>query len=749
MISKAFASCAVVTVGRMGGVRRNWFALLALAAVVLAGVRVEAQSPFVAVRSTAVLPDGRIVIGGDFTNYNGVARARVARLNRDLSLDTTFDPALGPDGSVYAVYALGDGKVMIGGSFTNVAGVVRTRVARLNADGSLDVSFDPLGGPDGTVTSLATADESSWYIAGDFVLVDGFLRSGVAKLTANGGVDLSFVSGNGTDGPVNSVVTQTDGKVVIGGEFFSFNSTNRTRLARLNANGALDLSFDPGAGPDAAVAAMAIQADGKILVGGSFRNIGVNPRASVARLNANGTLDLTFDPGVGPNGAVRAVAVQFNGKILIGGDFSSVAGLTRGYIARLSRGGTNETAFSAGTGANAPLSALLVTLDGTILVGGAFGVFDGLPRTGVSLVAGEAPLQTCTLVGQVTDAMQSPVQTLSGVQVAVAGQVVTTDFLGNFSVTNVPVNAGMTLSASAPGYATYYTSGYLAAVPTNQIHFSITPQLDAGTTLRFVMNVESPQLFLDSHLLTPYPRGVSFISPHHVYSFNRGSSNSAPFASLDLYTQQFGPQTMSISALTNGAYDYYIEDRSFFAGIAGTGANVKAYTTNGLVASARVPVAGSPFANFWRVFHIDGTTRQISIINNLTPTDPDQNQFGAPNFSQQPQNATPRPGQSATFTATATGDPFGFYPVTYQWQFQGTDIPGATNTALNIPNAQFTNEGTYTITASNPYGSVTSSTVYLALRAGSAPGVQSAPSSRRRSGRSFRRGRCRVPCRNR
>ena len=716
MISKALGSRAAVLGGRVGGACRSWLALLAFGVVMMAGVRVWAQASLVAVRSVDVMPDGRIVIGGDFTNYNGFARSRVARLNRDLSLDASFNSALGPNDSVYSVSVQGDGKVMIAGSFTNVAGTTRSRVARLNADGSLDLTFNPSGGPDATVNSVVVLDDGTSFIAGDFILVDGFLRSGVAKLNANGSVDLGFLGGNGTDGPVKAMVLQPNGKVVIGGDFSSFNSTNRTRVARLNANGSLDTGFNPFAGPDATVTALALQSDGKLLLGGAFANVGANPRRGVARLNANGTFDASFDPGVGPNDTVTAVAEQLNGKVLIGGNFTSVDGLTRGYIARLSSNGVNEASFSAGTGANAPLAALLVEPDGTIVAGGAFSVFDGLALPGIALVAGDAPPQTGVLVGTVTDASQSPVQPLGGVQVAVAGQVVTTDFLGNYAVTNLAANSPLTLSASAPGYSTFFTQTTLLAGQTNRLNFSITPELGSVAGMRFVLNWGAQPSDLDSHLLTPYPGGL-FFGPNHVYYGNRGSTNTVPFANLDVdVVSGFGPETMTIVAFTNGTYDYYIHNfgGSLFRGpLAGCGATVKAYTAEGLVATVRVPNAGLPNADYWHVFRIDGATRQISIVNSLSVNDP--NQPGLPNFVQQPQSVTPRPGQAVTFSALAAGNA----PITYQWQYEGANIPGATNTFLNIPSAQSTNTGAYTVTASNPIGTVTSTTVYLSLRAGS------------------------------
>jgi len=125
-------------------------------------------------------------------------------------------------------------------------------------------------------------------------------HSGIARLNANGSLDLTFNPGSGTcNGFVWCIAIQTDGKVLIGGDFTSVNGTNRNYLARLNADGSLDTSFtpdlisDPGSSP--AVGCMAVQGDGKILIGGSFLTSNGYTRHRVARLNTDGSIDLTFN----------------------------------------------------------------------------------------------------------------------------------------------------------------------------------------------------------------------------------------------------------------------------------------------------------------------------------------------------------------------------------------------------------------------------------------------------------------------
>src|SRR5207249_4098237 len=139
---------------------------------------------------------------------------------------------------------------------------------------------------------------------------------------------------------VYAIAKQPDEKFLIAGTFTSVNGLSRPRIARLSSNGALDSGFDPGAGADATVRAVALQSDGKVLLGGAFTHFNGQARSFVARLNADGTLDGGFHPFV--NGAVNCLLAQPDRKILVGGSFSSVNQTTRIFIARLNEDGSPD-----------------------------------------------------------------------------------------------------------------------------------------------------------------------------------------------------------------------------------------------------------------------------------------------------------------------------------------------------------------------------------------------------------------------
>ncbi len=296
-------------------------------------------------------PDGRILIGGLFTSYDGITRNRIARLHENGTLDTSFDPAGGANNVVQAMAVQPDGKILIGGAFTEFNGATRDRVARLNTDGSLDPSFDPGTGADGQVRVLEMLPDGGILIAGGFTTYDGTPRNRITRLTADGSLDPAFDPGTGANGFITGLIVQPDGKLVVVGYFTSFNGTPCNHIARLEPDGSLDPDFDPGSGADDFVFCALMQTDGRIVIGGMFNNYNGTWRRGLARLNSDGSLDGGFDPGLGAMGSINTMFIQDNDRLLIGGSFHSYGGVGRNRIARLYQGisvGVEETGTARG-----------------------------------------------------------------------------------------------------------------------------------------------------------------------------------------------------------------------------------------------------------------------------------------------------------------------------------------------------------------------------------------------------------------
>ena len=360
------------------------------------------------IQATAVQPDGKILIVGDFTTVGGQTRNRIARLNADGSVESTatFNPGTGADFTVNCVAVQGDGRILLAGGFFSVDGQPRSGLARLNTDGSLEstATFNPGTGPNSTITSLVVQADGRILLGGYFTSFNGQSRNRIARLNADGSVEstATFDAGTGANGTVSSVALQADGKILLGGLFTAVNSQARNNIARLNADGSVEstATFNPGTGPNSEVWNIAVQADGKILFGGFFTSVNGQARTRLARLNADGTVEstATFNSGSGPDNFLNCIAVQANGKILIGGAFTSVNGQARNRIARLNGDGTLESTatFDAGTGADSNVWSVAVQADGKILLAGPFNSVNGQARTHLARLANDAATQTLT-----------------------------------------------------------------------------------------------------------------------------------------------------------------------------------------------------------------------------------------------------------------------------------------------------------------------------------------------------------------
>ena len=320
------------------------------------------------VNTIAVQPDGKILIAGVFSTVLGVPRNNIARLNADGTLDTAFDP--NANNNVYSIAVQKDGKILVGGAFTNIGGQTRNRIARLDAVTGAADSFDP--NSNGEVDSIAVQPDGNILVGGVFTNIGGAARNRIARLDAVTGLADSF--NPNANGRVYSIAVQTDGKIVAGGQFSSIGGATRNYMARLDATTGLADSFDPngnGPGPEPGVYAVVVQTDGKILACGRFSTIGGQPRNSIARLDAVTGLADSWNPdaAIGLNG-VYSMAVQADGKIVVGYAGMTIGGQTRNRIARLDP--VTGLADSFDPNANNFVYAVAVQADGKILAGGKF-----------------------------------------------------------------------------------------------------------------------------------------------------------------------------------------------------------------------------------------------------------------------------------------------------------------------------------------------------------------------------------------
>lgn len=333
------------------------------------------------VTSIAHQPDGNIIVGGAFLRFGETFINRIVRLNAYGSIDPGFNPGSGFNSEVKTIVLQSDGKIIVGGFFTSFNGIAMNRIARLNADGSLDTSFNPGSGFNSDVTTLVLQPDGKIITGGSFTSFDGTVINRIARLNSNGSIDTSFNPGSGFDNSVSAIALQPDGKIIIGGYFTSLNGTAINRIARLNDDGSIDVLFNPGTGFNGvAIFTLGLQPDNKIIAGGSFTTFNGTAMNRIARLNADGSLDMTFNPGTGFTNIVYSLILQPDDKIIVGGAFTYFNGTATNRITRLNTNGSFDTDFNSGTGFSADVNSLALQPDGKIITGGLFNYFDGLAR---------------------------------------------------------------------------------------------------------------------------------------------------------------------------------------------------------------------------------------------------------------------------------------------------------------------------------------------------------------------------------
>jgi len=363
--------------------------------------------------SNVELFDGTLVIVGQFTNYNGTSLNRIVGLNQNGTINSNFNYGTGLNGDGASGEKLqSDGKIIVAGRFWEYRGNTSSKIVRINTDGSWDNTFNVGTGftSGGTYTS-AVIDVSAIDIQSDGKIVcggtfdayKGVSVPGLCRLNSDATLDTSF-SGftTGFDSNINDIIIQTDGKIIIVGQFTTFNGITRNRIVRLNSDGSYDTTFSGvTTGFNSQVYECQLQTDGKIIVVGDFTQFngsGINT-TRIVRLNTNGSRDTSFVIGNGFNSSVRSVAIENDGGIICGGLFTSFSGVTANRIIGLNSNGSINTSFVYGTGMGTAggleVTDIDVLSDNTILVMGEFFEYNGVAANRIIRLSPTGTLLNC------------------------------------------------------------------------------------------------------------------------------------------------------------------------------------------------------------------------------------------------------------------------------------------------------------------------------------------------------------------
>jgi hypothetical protein len=414
----------------IGGLGRNRLAKLSATGVVDPNWNPGANSPVTGITAGSA---GSVYVSGFFSSIGGQARSNIARLSTSGSgaADADWNPS--PNGSINAVeYDAGSERLYVGGTFTNITGVTRGRLARITASGS--ASADAWTADADSDVQALRLDGDDLYVGGRFQFIAGSSRSGIVRLstdTMNGDVDGSwapsapfgvssmaldgdqlyiagsFITVNGSpltqlaalavaDGsllpgfgpalrmssattlPGGRVYAFGDGAVHLVGNLAYVEDLRRLGYARFDANGVLQANLIDTLAPGNAEVLLPL-ADGGMLVGGNFQEAGISVRAHVLKLDASGALDAQWAPD--PDGTVRALALSPDGNsVYLGGDFTADGALAADGLARVALAGSGQHDPSFAADADAPVLALAVAADGSVFAGGEFANIGGASR---------------------------------------------------------------------------------------------------------------------------------------------------------------------------------------------------------------------------------------------------------------------------------------------------------------------------------------------------------------------------------
>lgn len=691
------------------------------------------------VYATALQTDGKAVIGGAFTSVNGSSfRYHLARLYSDGTLDSTFFASgSGVSSTVWALAIQSSGSIVIGGDFTSVNGTTRTRIARLNANGTVDGSFVPTNTINNSVLAVAVQTNNAVIIGGLFSGSTFPLYN--ARLNADGTTDASFASY--PNGAVYAIAIQPDGKIVIGGAFTTVNGAARYRIARLNSDGSLDNTFQNGlAGASSNVRCIQIQSDGKILIGGDFTTVDSTTRSYVARLTSTGVLDTGFNSTAGANGSVYTLAVQSDGNVLIGGSFSSYASANLSRVARLYTDGTRETTFT-NFGINNIIQSLAVQSDGGILIGGTFTTINNTNWPYLGRLYGNfyppefvtQPTSRNTNVGaNVTFSAQVSNPTATSFQWRKDGNNISGATGTSYSLFNVQL-------ADAGNYSIFVNNAIGGITSSNALlQVGIAP---AFTSQPASLTVAQGQSATFSVIATGTPlsyywkKGGVFIPGQTNSSLTFASVVPTNAATYTCQVSNFLGNITSTGAVLTVVYPPTISVQpvsrtvgvgsNFTVSVTASGNPAVAYQwrTNG------TPITGATATSYtvtgvqtnnsgaYDVIVTNSNGSVTSSIANITVI------YYPPTIVQQPVGGNILVGGSFNLSATA----YGTAPLAWQWRTNGTPIPSANVSNYAINSAQLSDTGSYDVIVTNSTGSVTSSVAILNV--GYAPVVVQQPIS--------------------
>jgi uncharacterized delta-60 repeat protein len=344
--------------------------------------------------------DGKILVGGEFTDCNGSTVNRICRLNPDGKEDGTFTGNIGSgfNGTVLTIKVQPDDKILVGGSFTDFNGNSVNRICRLNSDGTEDTTFTTnIGnGFNNDVNSIKLLSDNTIIVGGIFIDFDGNTVGRIAKLTSDGTYDSSFTTnaGTGFDSDVLSLDIDPSDNIYVGGAFSGFGGTTVNYAAKMSGTGVQNSTFSSNISTNLNNPVYTIRYNSnKVLIGGAFTAAFGSGLNRIYQLNPDGTQDIDFmvqatnyGAGSGYDDIVRTIEAVADGW-LVGGSFVDYNGTTISYFNYLQNTGkqlNGYRAYGAGFVVNKAIYTLKLYPGNKVLVGGDMTSYDGVTNNNLT-----------------------------------------------------------------------------------------------------------------------------------------------------------------------------------------------------------------------------------------------------------------------------------------------------------------------------------------------------------------------------
>jgi len=348
------------------------------------------------IAAVVVQTDGKILLGGSFSAFNGAKVNRLVRLNSNGSVDQQFLSTLNNNlvsGVVYTAAIQPDRKIVIGGTFDYANMPIYHSLVRLNDDGTLDTTFKPAlpalsATKNADVVAISLDPQTNYW-----VVRTALSQKSLVRLTDTGESDPSFVGDiiSPSYDYDSRLIVDASSRITLNGNFNFSNAINsRNNLARFLATGEIDNTFIPQL-LDATVKDVQLLADGSLLVGGEFSHYGIIERSGLLKLTDKAQLKTDFQPVIDQAGTIGSLAQQPDGKLLLAGSFREINGMPANNIGRLNLDGTLDPAFNM-AGVNGRIDKVVVQSTGQIIVAGAFTEADKQPALYVARLTADGHL---------------------------------------------------------------------------------------------------------------------------------------------------------------------------------------------------------------------------------------------------------------------------------------------------------------------------------------------------------------------